>query len=337
MSSRSVSLRDIAERLGISVKTVSGALNNNSIRMSDETRHRIRTLADEMGYQPNEIARGMRAGVMPIVGLLADGLVTQPFATEILRQFDNLLRGKGLTVIVTSIHGGQQTEKSIGELKRLMPQQIVYASMFHQAIDLPEAVRRQISLMLNCFDVHGEIPSLVPDEELAGYEAASHLLDHGRRRIAYLDLPGLIAGGLRADGFRRAMSEHGETVRQDWLMPATKGAFYSDRARSLVKAAIETWFDASEAPEGIICGNDRVAMEAYNSLRRIGRSIPGDVAIISFDNQVDIASRLDPPLTTMALPHREIGRFAGDIVTGRKPIPQGLTRIPFRLVKRSSV
>ncbi|MDL2408065.1 LacI family DNA-binding transcriptional regulator [Rhizobium calliandrae] len=336
MTSRPVSLRDIAEKLGISVKTVSGALNNNSIRMSEETRERIRTLADEMGYQPNEIARGMRAGVMPIVGLLADGLVTQPFATEILRQFDNLLRSQGLTVIVTSIHSGEHTEKSINELRRLMPQQIVYASMFHQAIDLPEAVRRQISLMLNCFDIHGEIPSLVPDEEFAGYEAATFLLDGGRKRIAYLDLPGLIAGSLRAAGFRRAMSERGETVRNDWLMPATKGALYSDRARSLVKATIEAWFSASEAPDGIICGNDRVAMEVYNSLRRVGRIIPDDVAIISFDNQVDIARRLDPPLTTMALPHREIGRFAGDIVTGRKPIPQGLARIPFRLVERSS-
>ena len=337
MPPKSVSLRDIADRLCLSVKTVSGALNDSNIRMSDDTRERVRLLAEELGYRPNEVARGMRTGVMPIVGMLADGLITQPFATEILRQFDNLLRAQELAVIVTSIKDGSEVEKGIADLRRLLPQHMVYASMYHQPIDLPRAVRTQIALMMNCFDVHGEIPSLVPDEEAAGYEAARVLLQKARRNIAYFNLPGLIAGNLREKGFRRAMEEDGARVDEGWVKPATRGALYSGGARSLVQPTINSWFGGARHPDAVICGNDRVAMEVYNGLRRLGHTIPDDVAIISFDNHVDIASRLDPPLTTMALPHREIGRLAGDIITGKTPAPQGLVRIPFRIVERGSV
>ena len=104
-----------------------------------------------------------------------------------------------------------------------------------------------------------------------------------------------------------------------------------------MRPTVERWFECAEKPDAIVCGNDRIAMEVYNALARVSLRVPQDVAVIGFDNQVDIATRLDPPLTTMALPHREIGRLAGDIVTGRKPWPEGITKIPFRLIERSSV
>ena len=205
MAPRMTSLRDIAERLGISVKTVSGALSESDVRMSEETRRKIKSLASELGYRPNAIARGMRTGVMPIIGVLADGLITQPFATEreILRQFDNLLRPADLTVVVTAVHGEDSVVKGIAELRRLMPQKILYASMFHQAIRLPERERDAVALMLNCFDVDGVAPSLVPDEKLAAYDATRCLIARGRRRVAFLGLPGIIAGELRTEGVHR--------------------------------------------------------------------------------------------------------------------------------------
>jgi DNA-binding LacI/PurR family transcriptional regulator len=337
MSQPTVSLQDIAKRLGVSAKTVSGALHNRAIRMSDETRERIRALAKELGYTPNLVARGMRQGVMPIVGMVAEGLITQPFATEIMRSFDNVLRIDGLNVFVTNICRGQNVATGVAELQRLMPRSIVYASMYHQVVSLPSSVRGLIALMINCREEHDAVPALVPAEYEAAVTITAFMLGRGRRAIAFLNLPGLLAGEMRAAGFRQAHRARGLNSNDDWIRPATRGAHYSDRARSLVHDRIREWYAGQARPDAILCGNDRVALEVYGALRRVNLRIPEDVAVASFDNQIEIATRLDPPLTTMALPHREMGRRAGEILAGHRAVPRTVEEIPFRLVERASV
>jgi DNA-binding LacI/PurR family transcriptional regulator len=332
-----VSLQHIATRLGVSVKTVSGALHDSSIRMSHDTRERIRALADELGYVPNIMARGMRQGVMPFVGLIADGLITQPFATEIMRSLDNTLRPNGLSLIATSVGGARSAEAGVSEVERLMPRAIAYASMYHYVVALPAAVRRSIALMINCREETGEVPALVPAERQAAEKIVGHLFARGRRRIAFLNLPGLVAGQLREEGFRRAHAEQDAPIIEDWIRPATRGPIYNDLARSLVAMRVGEIMRGSARPDAILCGNDRVAMEVFSALRREGASIPDDVAVASFDNQIDIATRLDPPLTTMELPHRAMGRRAGEILAGLKAAPEQIEEIPFRLVERASV
>lgn len=337
MARSKVSLQDLAGRLGVSVKTVSGALSGDaSIRMAEDTRKRIRSLADELGYKPNVVARGMRQGVMPIVGIVADGLITQPFATEIMRAFDNSMRADGLSVVVTSTGGGRSVETSVGELQRFMPRAIAYAAMYHQIVDLPSAARDAIALMINCRGVDEAIPALVPAERAAAETITRLLIDAGRRRIAFFNLPGLLAGTLRAEGFRAAHREAGIDLTEDWIRPATRGT-YSNHARSLIFDHVAELFAGSIRPDAILCGNDRVALEVYGALRRHGLSIPDDVAVASFDNQVEIAARLDPPLTTMALPHRAMGRRAAEILAGHGAPARTIEEIPFRLVERASV
>lgn len=338
MSRAKVSLQDIAGRLGVSVKTVSGALHGDgSIRMSPDTRERIRALADELGYVPNLVARGMRRGVMPIIGIVADGLITQPFATEIMRAFDNSMRADGLSVIVTSTGSGRPVAASIAELQRLMPQAIAYATMYHQVVELPTEARDAVRLMINCRDAEDVIPSLVPAECEAGATITRHLIANGRRRIAFINLPGLLAGELRAAGFRDAHAAAGLAVDETLLRPATRGT-YSGQARSLVfEHVAELFGGAAERPDAILCGNDRVALEVYGALRRHDLAIPRDVAVASFDNQVEIAARLDPPLTTMALPHRAMGRRAAEILAGHEAPAGSVEEIPFRFVERASV
>jgi len=120
-------------------------------------------------------------------------------------------------------------------------------------------------------------------------------------------------------------------VAQFW-----KGS-YTDLARSLVASHVGELLQGAARPDAILCGNDRVAMEVFAALRRAGAGIPDDIAVASFDNQIDIATRLDPPLTTMELPHRAMGRRAGEILAGLKAPSQQIEEIPFRLVERASV
>lgn len=330
-----VSLSHIATAAGVSAKTVSGALHGGSAAMSAETRERIRVIARNLGYVPNLAARGMRQGRLPIIGVVADGLITAPFATDIMRAFDNALRVDGLSGVVSSLGAERNIGLAVAELERFIPRAVAYASMYHRVVDIPEG--SPIRLMINCRDAAGRIPSLVPAEAQAARTLTAYLFASGRRRLAFLNLPGLLAGDLRAEGYRAAHNEAGVAVRLDRVRFATVGRRYNDRARSLVGEHVSALLAEPEPPEAILCGNDRVALETYNALRRLGRCIPDDVAVASFDNQVEIAARLDPPLTTMALPHRAMGRRAAEILLDKRLPKEAVEEIPFRLVERSSV
>lgn len=331
----SASLHDVAERAGVSVKTVSGALNGGAARMSRETRERILRIAGELGYVANLAARSTRTGTMPIVGIVADGLITAPFATDIMRAFDASVRRRGLSVLVTNLTG-EGIAAAVGDLARFRPQATGFAAMYHKVVDVPDAARPAIRVLVNCRDERGLIRSIVPDEARAAHELVAHLVASGRRRIAFLNLPGLVAGTLRLDGFRQAHREAGLAAREDWIRPATRGAVYTDRAPSAVAAHLAELFAGAERPDALVCGNDRVAMEAYNALRRLSLRVPDDVAVAGFDDQVEIATRLDPPLTTMALPLRAMGRLAAEILIADDDGSGRLERVPFRLKRRQS-
>ena len=302
--------------------------------MSADTRERIKSIARDLGYVPNLAARAMRQGRLPIVGVIADGLITAPFATGIMRAFENTLRTGGLSSVVSSLSADRDIGAAVSDLERFVPRAIAYACMYHRELKVPQGA--PIQVMINCRDATGVIPSLVPDEADAARTLTAFLLSRGRRRLAFLNLPGLLAGTLRAEGFRAALAEADLPVREDRIRPATIGRTYTDCARSLVGEHVAALMAEPQPPDAIVCGNDRVALETYNALRRLGLRIPDNVAVASFDNQVEIATRLDPPLTTMALPHRIMGRLAAEIVLGQRPPGDRVRKIPFRLIERSS-
>lgn len=329
-----VSLSDIAARAGVSVKTVSGALHGGSGRMSEETRQKIKAIADELGYVTNLAARGVRTGWLPLVGVVSDGLITSPFATEIVRGLDGAARSAGMTIFAVN-HGGGSGGTVLDEVRQFRPRAIAYAAMYHKTVELPEKLAGAVGVMINCRDAAGRVTSLVPDEEGGAREIVRHLLAAGRRRIAFINLPGILAGTLREKGFRDALAEAG--VAPLGVLPAVRRALYSDRAPSLVGEHVTALLSAGEKPDAILCGNDRVAMEVYAALARAGLRIPHDIAVASFDNQVELASRLDPPLTTMALPHRAMGRQAMEILLAEDAAPPRVQMLPFHLVERASV
>ncbi|MDE3813269.1 LacI family DNA-binding transcriptional regulator [Sinorhizobium meliloti] len=332
-----VSLNDIADRAGVSVKTVSGALHGGSARMAEATRQRIKEIAEELGYVTNLAARSMRQGWMPLIGVVADELITSPFATEIIRGLDGAARASDMAVFAMTLNGSRDVGAVIEEVRRFRPRAIAYAAMYHKTVALPEEFAEAVGVMINCREAHDRVTSLVPDEFGAARDITSYLVEAGRKNIAFINLPGLLAGELREAGFRQAIAEAGLDGAGARVLPAVRRAVYSDRAHSLVPSHITELMGGPDRPDAILCGNDRVAMEAYAALRRVGAQIPDDVAVASFDNQVDIASRLDPPLTTMALPHRAMGRLAADILLGSDTTPGQLHKLPFQLVERSSV
>lgn len=331
----SVSIRDIANAAGVSIKTASGALSgSDSIRMAPATRARILEVAETMGYRPNLAAQAMRSGVMPIVGVLSDGVITSPFASDIMRGLDNGLRRHSLVTMTATLRGG--VASNLDNLARFQPRAIVYVSSYHRILSFEAADAARIALLINCQAPGSDLPAIVPDEEQAGREIAALLLKSGRRRIGFVTMPGLVASELRLRGVKDAHDAAGIAMDPAHIFPSVGRAHYNDWAKGKVLDGLTALRASRNLPDAMICGNDRIALELYMAAERLGLRIPDDLAVGSFDNQIEIAQRLHPKLTTMALPFRGIGSTAAEIVSGAAPVPQTITRLPFRLVRRES-
>jgi DNA-binding LacI/PurR family transcriptional regulator len=242
-----------------------------------------------------------------------------------------------MAVFAMTLSGHRSVASISEEMRRFRPRAVAYAAMYHKSVDLPPEFADAVGVMINCRDANDRVTSLVPDETGAAIEITNYLIDAGRRNIAFINLPGLLAGDLRELGFRQTLDHAGIDGAGAIVLPAVSKAIYSDRAHSLVGTHEHALMNGPQRPDAILCGNDRVAMEVYAALRRTGAAIPDDVAVASFDNQVEIASRLDPPLTTMALPHRAMGRQAAQILLAEDRVPVGVQKLPFQLVERASV
>jgi LacI family transcriptional regulator len=210
--------------------------------------------------------------------------------------------------------------------------------MYHRVVDPPLGLPAD-AVFLNCEASGGNHLSIVPDDRQGAYEVVSELIDAGHRRIAFLDdhrhPP---ASGLRFDGFRAALAEHGLDYDPTLHLETTPFV----RGGLVLSELIDLPED--RRPSAVFCYNDRIAMGAYRAARTHGLSVPDDLSIVGFDDQEFIASELDPPLTTVRLPHHEMGQLAVQLVLGESPALDehtaagpGVIRIAGELVRRDSV
>jgi LacI family transcriptional regulator len=210
----------------------------------------------------------------------------------------------------------------------------VYAAMATRRLTVPAAVLTRAAVLLNATSTDGLV-SVLPDDEGAAYQVATALLRAGHRRIALVGRNTLverdpmrsIAATPRLRGLRRALAEH--------------------RVRLVAAGQTEAWdpedgYDVTREllllrrrPTGIVCMNDRLAFGAYQAIAEAGLAVPGDVSVVSFDDD-PVASWLRPGLTTAALPHEPMGRLAVELLLAG-PSEPGPRLVPMPLITRSSI
>ena len=218
---------------------------------------------------------------------------------------------------------------------------LVFACMYHQEVEPPPSLPDG-TVFVNCRAKRGPFRSIIPAEQSAAAAAVRLLLDTGHRRIGYLDdtlIP--VAHRLRLAGYQDALREYG--VVPDPRLHLSSQATVAGGVEG--GALLDLPQDVR--PTAIFCFNDRMAMGLYRAARHRGLNVPGDLSIIGFDDQEFIASELDPPLTTMRLPHVEMGRLAIESVldldteyAGWKPGPakgSSVAMLECPVVERESV
>ena len=330
---------DIARRAGVSIATISRAINPDTRhKVADETLDRIDQVVERFGYTPNLAARHMRSTQFKTIGLLIphiENVFLSDYYAKVFSGFSNAL-----------MHSDYRFK--IVALRPYVRKWDKYPFRTAEGIDglvvdyWPTFFTKKFDVDLPCVIITDPDPDVkahfVSADNVAGGEMAARLLyDHGHERIAILrGHTWSTDSDLRIKGFRRFMSKVGTAVPQEMIFTAD---YEEDRAAKVV----ERLFLEHKNITAIFCCNDNMAYGAIKKMKQLGMRCPEDVSVIGFDDESRAASS-DPPLTTVRVHTQELGRMGAekmvDFLRGKinkQDFYGQETTLPVSLVERKSV
>jgi LacI family transcriptional regulator len=326
-----VTLRDVADRAGVSRTTASFVMTGRrDMRISADAEERVLRAARELDYRPNLMARSLRTNNSQTIGLISDVIATEAFAGEVIRgSLSTALLNEHL-MFIGETEGDTEVEKRLAQdmLDRGV-RGFLYGAMFTRRATVPTILRGHAVVLLNCVTRSRGYAMVVPDERGAGRAAAGALVAAGHRDGIYVvgELPThTIAATERLEGIRKALAAVGGE-------PAgvVESLWWPESARTAVSAFLRD----GGRPTAFIAMNDRVALGVYQALATAGLRVPDDVSVVSFDDS-DLAGWLNPGLTSVGLPHFELGRTAVELLLDEDR-RTGVHRIPMPLRERGSI
>jgi LacI family transcriptional regulator len=332
-----VRISDVASAAGVSIATVSASLNEvESARISADTRARVREVADRLGYVPNRLAQGLRGQRSGTIGFVGDTVATTPYAVGMVLGALEAARAADRVVLLMNTEGHRDLEAR--ELATLLQHQVdgvLYATMFHRVVEVPAVLRDTPVVLVDAESADPTVSSAVPDEVGGAVTAVGELLKHGHRRIAFINNadPILAAAG-RLEGYERALGRAGIEVDPTLIVAATdigpQGGYQAAR-----------WlFALPDRPTGVFCFRDLMAMGVYRAALEAGLDIPRDLSVVGFDDMELVASGLFPGLTTVALPHYQMGAWGVEQLLSLMKSPNGKAKqvkLSGQLTRRRSV
>ncbi|MBT2597247.1 LacI family DNA-binding transcriptional regulator [Arthrobacter sp. ISL-72] len=306
--SKTVGIKDVAAAAGVSVTTVSHVLNDVAYaRVGAETRERVQEAAHRLGYGPNRLAQALRTQRSGMIGFISEEIATTPHAGRIILGSEETAKRRGYNIMIinsTSTGSAESRESDVAALMDRQVDGILYATMYHRRFTVPANLAGLPAVLVDSEDVGQSISSVIPDEEGGARAAVQTLIDAGHTRIGMInntdDVP---ATHSRLRAFKETLEETGLEFHADLVQ-----AEHSEVPGGY-QAALRLLRSESR-PTAVFCYNDRMAMGLYRAAGELGLSIPAELSVVGFDNQELIAENLYPALTTVALPHYEMGAWA---------------------------
>ena len=302
-------MHEVARHAGVSLGTVSNVLNHPEL-VADETRERVQQAITTLGFVRNGFARQLRVGATQSIGLVVLD-VSNPFFTEVARGAEAAASERGYSVILCN--SGNSARKETNYLRVLEEQRV--AGILIVPVEDPmistQAMRDRGTavVLLDRLSQDRDICSVSVDDVYGGHLAGSHLLERGHRRIAYIHGP--LTTKQYADrltGLRQAVLEAGlDPAAVIVPLPAD-----TDNAQA-GEACVEPFLHLPHRPTAIFCGNDYLALGVIHGLTCSQVPIPGEVAVIGYDD-IDLAPMFAPPLTTIRQPKYELGYAAASLL-----------------------
>jgi LacI family transcriptional regulator len=312
------------------------------MRISTDVETRVLQAARETGYRPNIVSRSLRTGTTHTIGFISDIVATTPFAGNLIKGALEAARDRGYLLLIAETEGDATLEQEL--LEAMVDRQVdglVFAAMYTRKVAVPKLLRSRPAVLLNAVPSRpAPLVSVVPDEVAAGRRAATTLLDAGHRDDIYLigagprpgqGPVGSLAAVERLQGIKERLEEAG-------IRPAGAVAC-PDWEPELGHAAVRKLLIGGAVPKALVCFNDRLAVGAYNALAEAGLAVPADVSVVSFDDD-PMSLWVEPQLTTIAIPHYELGRRAIELLldgTAAGEAAGVVERLPMPVRMRRSV
>ena len=329
-----VGIRDVAEHAGVSISTVSNALNRPHM-VSDVLVQRVRSAADQLGYVPLQAAQQLRAGRSGLLGMTVIN-IANPFFADMVAGAEDAASRAGLRVLVGNASDDVAKERDHLELFERVHVEGALVSPFGPLEPWLERLRgRGIPVVLvDSVDDTGELPSVSFDNVAGGRLAAEHLLALGRRRVAFVGARREVRQVReRLQGARLAVAAHpGATLEPIWTDRTTSGL-----GRAFGEQLAER--PPADRPDGVLASNDHLAIGLVHGLISRGVRVPEDIAVVGYDD-IEFASIAAVPLTSVRQPAREMGRHAGELllhqINGDAAEPLGSVMFEPELIVRAS-
>jgi LacI family transcriptional regulator len=329
-----VSIRDVAERAGVSIATVSRTVNLIPT-VAPELARRVWQAVEEVGYLPNTQARALVSGRSRMLGLIVSE-ITNPFFPELVQEFENLAVAQGYEVLIGSTN--YEPERTESLIRRMLQRNVDGVAVMTFGIEedlVQKLVEREFPLVF--VDAGPDLPNIrvLKVEYGEGIrQGVQHLAALGHRRIAFISGPLRLRSAVaRRDAFLKSMAELGLTVPPEHLV---EGSHTMEGGIT----AMEKLIALDELPTAVMCSNDMTAIGVLHALYRTTHKVPGDISVVGFDD-IHLAQFMLPPLTTVQMSCRDLAAAAVEALRAGIERDNPLAaksewHIPTRLVVRQS-
>jgi DNA-binding LacI/PurR family transcriptional regulator len=296
---------DVAARAGVSIGTVSRVLNGLD-RVSPATRRRILQAIEDLQYEPNNQARSLALRRTKTIGLVIPS-ITDSFFSGFVRGVEETATAASYSMLVRSQPWSDQGAAYEQLFTPTQVDGLVLAAINVTRQLLDQLTARGVRVAVCQEDLGGYVPTFLVDNYGGARELVEHLVGHGYRRIAY------IAGSDRTPdskerlrALRDVLQEHGLALPEAYVIPGDFGT-------GTGYVAMQALLNLNEPPEAVFAGNDQMAADAIRAVRERGLQVPGDVAIVGFDD-IALASYITPTLSTVRQPTYRMGQLAVEAI-----------------------
>jgi DNA-binding LacI/PurR family transcriptional regulator len=334
-SDRRPTIRDVAARAGVSHQTVSRVIND-SPRVTAATRERVLSAIRDLSYVPSPMARGLISNQTRSIGVVADD-ISDHFFARVVAGAEAEARRRGYYLMIGSV---EPDDDEAGYLRLMLERRVEGLILARPSVPLtPDDLRAARSagvplVAVGSTDLQG-VPVVDVDNRQGGYDATRHLLQQGHRRVATIMGPGGWPSAVaRFDGYRRALQERAVAEHPELVEHASGWGLESGQTAAASLLGRGADFTA------VFAHSDLIALGAIRELRDAGLRVPEDVSVVGYDD-LPVAGFVEPALTTVHQPMREVGAQAAGIVLdriadGAAPAPEAYL-LPAVLVARQSV